>query len=615
MSRVSVTVGPSRANHDLLRRSENFERLGGSRLRKINGAGSGPTVTAYVSEGANPPVYCSQRADGSVAIVDGEIYDIDQSFAPGRAGNQSEWVLDAYQKSGMEIFERIDMAASLVLWDAVAEVLYVVRDRSGIVPSFYQEIAGAFFWASDLWTVMRLSGSSQFDHTAIDFFLANGFVPAPWSLIKGIEKLPPAHILSCTRNGSVGLKRYWPQVNRQEQNQTLAESTEAMTEGIRKALQRRWYPSGPNAAFLSGGLDSALVVAGLRELLDSEVDTFTIGYESYQGKSDERARARAAAQTLGTRHHEITFGPRDIADSYESMVIAHGAPFTWGLRAFFLRPIADAGFQAILGGDGPDAYYPSRTNLKANMLSFVPQPMRTAALSLFLPLFRAYAPDVANKISAVSWCADTGLPARCANRIIPLQLRSLLYRDRSFAHRAHQDAVEVMQAQAAEYSDWEALDRTIFLDLRYFDAENTLAFNHWWTIWHGLNYRLPFFDRDLLDIVFARSRWTPESMDIRQFARFFLPEDIARRPKLRTSVPIGLWLRDPLRDFVCDLLSPSEIGRLDILDGDGVGTLLAGHLKGQANHSMALWGLLTLVVWARLVRELSKDATPPTAMA
>ncbi len=210
-------------NLDLRHRLENFERRGGARLQKLTGGGAGSAVTAYVCDGIKPPVYCSSRPDGSFAIVDGEIYDMGQTLDSKRGANQSDWVLDAYQKSGAEIFERIDMSASLVLWDAAAEVLYVVRDRSGIVPSFYHYEDGVFIWASDIWTVMRLSGSFEFDHTAIDFFLANGFVIAPWSLIKGIEKIPPAHTLSCTRKGGVGLERYWPKANAQGPNLTQSE--------------------------------------------------------------------------------------------------------------------------------------------------------------------------------------------------------------------------------------------------------------------------------------------------------------------------------------------------------------------------------------------------------
>lgn len=604
MSRASVILQFSSANYDCHQQLDKFERRGGSRLQKLTGSGTGAAVTAYVSEDINPPVYYTRRSNGSFAIVDGEIYHMDGAPNSKRCENQSAWVLDAYDKSGAEAFERIDMAASLVLWDAVSEVLYVVRDRSGIVPSFYQYDGGVFIWASDIWTLMRLSGSVQFDYTAIDFFLANGFVIAPWSLIKGIEKISPAHALSCTRTGGVELKRYWPKADKQESKPSLPEWTEAMTESFGKALQRRRNPCGSSAAFLSGGMDSALVVSGLRKLLDSEVDTFTIGYESYQGRNDERARARTISQTLGTHHHEITFGPQDIIDGHESMVIAHGAPFAWGLRAFFIQPIADAGFQAILGGDPPESCYPKQIDLASMSLGRIPRSIRNAAAPALLTLLRAYKPDLARKVTALHWSADNGLPGRYAGSIIPCYIRKSLYDDGSFAQQAHQYALELMQTHKLEYSDWGMVDQRIYQHLRYFVAEHTLAFNHWWTTWHGIKYRAPFCDYELLDIMLSLPRTTSDKVHLRYFAQSLLPANVANEPKNKTGVPIHVWLRGPLRDFSCDLLSSNEIGRLNILHADGVRTLLTQHLKGQGNHGIALWAVITLVVWARLVQEL-----------
>ena len=211
------------------------------------------------------------------------------------------------------------------------------------------------------------------------------------------------------------------------------------------------------------------------------------------------------------------------------------------------------------------------------------------------------------KLSATVWCADTGLPVRCANRIIPLDTRGTLYQDRSFARHAACEAIEMMQGHAAEYANWPLLEQIVFLHLRYFVAENTLTFNHSWTTWHDLQYRAPFCDYDLMDVVFARSGpQSSDKQDFRAFAASLLGDRLAHAPKVRTGVPITRWIRGSLRDFVHDRLAPREIEQLDLLDAEGVKTLLKQHGEGTANHGMKLWAVLALVVWVQIVKDASK---------
>ena len=173
-----------------------------------------------------------------------------------------------------------------------------------------------------------------------------------------------------------------------------------------------------------------------------------------------------------------------------------------------------------------------------------------------------------------------------------------------------------MQAHKSEFSDWSSIDQMVFQNLRYAVADHTLTFNHWWTTWHGIKYRAPFCDYDLMDVMLSLPRITSDKVHLRHFAKSLLPESLVNEPKRKTGAPMNVWMSGPLRGFASDLLSLSEIGRLDTLRADGVSALLAQHLNGQANHGMALWAELTLVVWARLVGELRKEPGPqPTARA
>lgn len=588
-----------------------FEKPGASKpdpnLHTISAHSQNLSLTAYISTNSDKPVYWAKRSDHSFAIVDGEIYEIDkgQSFAANR--NPADEVLRAYSKFGSKIFGRIDMAASLVLWDAADEIFYVVRDRSGIVPSFFHATSTMFCWASNIWSLLRLTPASDFNYAAIDFFLANGFIPAPWTLIEGIEKIPPAHMLIVPSRGTFRLERYWPALDKTTMLLSHGERVAALEATFQRSLARRWRLPGPSAALLSGGMDSALVVAGLKRCVGGPLHTFTLGYKEYEGNADEREMARLHAEALGSSHHEIVFGPRDIINNHKAMVFAHGAPFTWGLRAFFLQEVYQSGFRALFGGDGPDSFYPSETDLKGNILRSVPLPIRRAIMDAILPCLRMLSPDIATKLSSSIWCANTGLPARCADRIMPFESRSSIYQDRAFPGQAAREALRVMQRHAAEYAGWPLLEKIVFLHLRYFVAENTLAFNHSWTTWHGLQYRAPFCDYDLIDIIFARP--TPKSSDkddFRKFAASFLGDRLAHARKVRTAIPITHWMRGPLREFVHDKLASREIEGLDLLDAEGIQDLLKQHSSGVANHGMKLWAILALVVWSQIVRDISK---------
>lgn len=576
-----------------------------------------PMVAAVIDDAANPAVQWASSPNGSFAIVDGEIYNKAElsEAASTLSNNDAEAVLDHYLKSGQEVISQLDAAASIVVWDATEEMLLLFRDRSGIVPSYYAEQPDSILVASHIGTLLSVGVSPDINLPALDLFLGNGSIPAPWTFVEQIEKIPAAHVLSVSQGGSSSLRRYWQATGSPELRLSTNETTKHLGNLFEKSLRRRWSPDTKNGVLLSSGVDSKLIVAGFKKWLGASIDTFTFRYTDYYGQFNEVDEARRAAEYFGTQHYEIDFRPTDIVDNLEWMLRSYGEPFTYGLHSCMLRDVMKAGVSVLLTGAGAGSVYLGKSEFDALRYAQLPSVLqklgqtsipllwRLNAQSRPMGLWRVYgaAGDLAYEAENIIQCARSGLPTCLNGTILPEKYRTPFFSDTSWVPKARHAQVELFNSVAQDYAEESAHDKMTCLERHCWTAEASLHWNHWWGRAYGLTMRFPYFDSDWCEFVMRLPRKTPNKDDFRQLAASLMPHDMAYVPKIYQAVPISYWFRGALKDFLCDQLSSKRIKESGLFNNTVVQECIKQHISGKNDHGWKLWAILTVLVWQDLV--------------
>jgi asparagine synthase (glutamine-hydrolysing) len=569
-----------------------FRRIASSdeSCRRIGSVGRGRTAVQVSACGARPAVGVASHPDGSFAVMDGELFG-DRGVVPADAAAES--ALADVLARGYIAAAGWNAEAVVSVWDASTEILVVARDRMGVSPAYWWESGGGIAWVSDLSSAVGAGAPAELDPLAVDVFLATGRVPAPWTFLEAVRKIPPGHALVVSPGRPPRVLCYWRQTGQPKLNLSDSERADRLAAALEVSLRRRSTADGKLGALLSSGVDSTLLVAGVRELLQLPLSTFTFRYLEYEGVYNEDEPAARRARHFGCDHERIDVSPHELAARFSSIVAGFGEPFTYGLHSFLLEKAGDAGVGALLSGVGPDGWYFSQRSARAVML------LRRAPFGVGRVALRASERvDPRSRAHRLSRLLTHGVGGMRWNMVLaPTPLRREIERDASVAERGERELRRLIDDTTATYRGETAADRDIFTEQRCFTAEHLTFWNHRWGRVHGIPVRHPYFDNDLHALVLRLRRDREAKEELRQLAETLMPREFARAPKIFQSVPISIWLRGPLTPLLHDSLSPDRIERSGLFDPDAVKRLIAEHLSGEADRDWVLWSLMTLVEW------------------
>jgi asparagine synthase (glutamine-hydrolysing) len=558
-----------------------------------------PATTPRIAVALSPQDHIAPRLashpDGSFVVLDGDLYNLDAlAVAPGndRPAADTTAVLDLYRATGPASLARLDCAAAVTIWDARTQELLVGRDRWGQRALFYTETGDRLLWASSVRALLRLGASTEIDADALDFFLAAGYFPAPWTGLARVGKVPPAHVLACRPPGRAELRPFWRGTGAPKLRLPVEQTTERIATLLTRSLRRRQEPGARTGVFLSGGVDSAVLVGLLTRRLQLDVDTFTFQYGGYDGVFNENRRAADTARHFGTRHHVIEFTPDDLAEHLDRMVLAYEEPFTWGLHSYFLKAVAQSGISTVLSGAGVGDWYAGRKDLLTRRVGVLPLPFRAIG--------RALAPVTSNGALGVArdvaLGAATGLTDKTNTTVARDDLRGRVYQDPRRAggrHRIRSLMRPVVESLARESHR----DQIALLTQRYFIAEcNLYWYGRWGSAWK-LRTRHPYYDNDLQEFVMRLPRPDRDKPEMRRLADQLMPAPLARAAKIAQTVPIRDWFRGPLLGLLRARLGRAELAAGGIFDPEAVHRLIDEHAAGVASHEWLLWSILSTTVW------------------
>jgi asparagine synthase (glutamine-hydrolysing) len=582
------------------------------------GRGAAPVAAALGSQrlsiidlaGGRQPV---SNEDGSVwAVLNGEVYNFAelrrQLEAQGHrfaSKSDTEVLVHLYEERGDAFVHALDGMFALAVWDDRQQRLVLARDRVGKKPLVYAELDGRLVFASELQALMMDPEIPRaVDAAALDAYLTFMAIPAPRTIYRAARKLPPAHMLVADRQG-VRAVRYWtldygPKVRISE-----ADASSQLAELVTDAVRRRLIGEVPIGAFLSGGIDSSIIVAVMSQLADAPVKTFSIGF-AHAPRFNELPHAARVARRFGCEHHEFIVGPR-AAEVLPTLVRHFGEPFadSSAIPTYLLAQMARDHVTVALTGDGGDELFAGYGRHLANRLAEswqrLPHPVRRL-------VERAAGRGGAHgRSKAARFVEAANLPRPDRYRrwagVLSGDLKQQVLGEAAYA--ADDGSLDQL---FADVEPLDAVDALLAVDTAFYLPTDLLVKMDIATMANSLEARSPLLDRTVMEFA-ARlpSRFKTRGGRLKHLLRRAfseeLPPEIARRGKQGFAVPLAQWLRTDLRAFISDHLIGSHAARSGLLSQAGIDRLLEGHLKGRADHAHALWTLLMLELWHRTFME------------
>jgi asparagine synthase (glutamine-hydrolysing) len=531
-----------------------------------------------------------------------------------RTSGDTETILAAYERDGIESVDRLRGQFAFALWDDRQRHAWLVRDRMGILPLYYHRDARMLAFASEVKALLpALRGGPQVDPDGLAEYLLHRVVPAPRTLFAGIRKVPPGHRLRVGLDGDVDVEPYW-RLPRDGGDLAVDDGTarREVSTALGAAVDEALVADVPVGALLSGGLDSSLIVAlAARRQGPANLHTYSATFGD--PRWDEGRYAAAVAETVGTRHHEVRVGAADFERLWHRLTWHRDGPMSEpaDLAVYRLAEAARAEVKVLLSGEGSDelfAGYPkyafSRLTAAAGV---VPAPVRATVLGAVERrlLGRRARPRVAARALAQPSAADRAQAWFAA--FTPAEVLRLLGRPGPRSH-----------AEVWERARGDARARMQYLDCHAWLADNLLERGDRMCMAASVELRPPFLDHRLVELAFAlpgraKLRGRTGKWVLRELARDLLPDWVARRPKVGFRLPMDAWFRTGLREMANDLLLARGSFVTSVMDRQAVAALLDRHHRGAANEDVRIWTLLCLEVWHEtFFRGGRPEGRPPT---
>jgi asparagine synthase (glutamine-hydrolysing) len=553
------------------------------------------------------------------AICNGEIYnfrELRQALqAKGhefRTGSDSEVIVHLYEEHGTDFVSHLSGMFALALWDSTRKRLLLARDRLGIKPLYIAANSGYLAFSSELKSILEIPGfDRQVDPAALQEYLALGYVPAPLSMLKGIEKLPPGTLLVADQEG-VSQHRYWHLADTDPQQKSENEWTSDIAETLESAVVSQMVSDVPLGAFLSGGIDSSAVVAYMAKNSDRPVKTYSIGFDTDTGGGyyNELPYARQVAKQFGTDHHEIVVRP-DVTQLLPELLWHMDEPIADAafITTYLVSKFARQDVTVILSGVGGDELFGGYRRYWSEHLAQsyrrIPSVLRK---SIMQPIGRVLPSDRHSKW--LDWSrlakgflasAELDSDARYENFMRVFKSADL-ERVLNSPASSNSDALQQAFGDAAR-SD--PLRRLIDVDLMTQLPDDLLMLTDRMSMATSLECRVPLLDDQVLDLASGmpsdlKVRGTKLKYALKKSLRGVLPDEIIDRKKRGFGAPIGGWFKNELSAYLDSALSEKRVKERGLFDWEEIEKIKVDHRENREDYTDHLLSLMNLELWSQL---------------
>ncbi|MDD3627381.1 MAG: asparagine synthase (glutamine-hydrolyzing) [bacterium] len=557
--------------------------------------------------------------DGTITIIfNGEIYnfsdlvkDLREKGHNFKTSSDTEAIIHLYEEKGEEFLTYLRGMFSLAIWDAKKERLILARDRMGQKPLYYSLSQGRIVFASEMKAILTLPDfQKSIDTDALSLYLSLQYVPAPLTIFTEIQKLEPAHYLIYEKGELKKISRYWQARFFPKTEISFNDASEKLVELTRESVRLRMISDVPLGAFLSGGIDSSIIVALMSEFSDRPVKTFTIGFN--EPGYDEVNYAKMIADKYKTDHHEFIVTP-NAADIFEDLVYFYNEPYadSSAIPTYYVSKLTREHVTVALNGDGGDESFGGYRRYVAarlfDRISNYPDFIRNSLI-----LFGKLLPESKERGTRLSRMKKflelmKSNPFNSYRNLINHftdEMLSELLNPEIFMKKPLNDFLFMFLFKYFEDldADLNFIDKVIYIDQMTYLPNDLLVKVDIAGMMNSLECRSPFLDHNIVEFAAGlptefKVKGNQKKRILKHAFKKYLPPEILNRSKMGIGVPINRWFRNELKDFVRDHLLSDKFRTLEYFNSNYIETLINMHQNNEKDFGYQLWNLLFLKLW------------------
>lgn len=553
-------------------------------------------------------------------VLNGEIYNFSELRKDLEKKHKfytktdTEVIVHLYEDFGEKCVQYLNGMFAFALWDEKNKKIFIAKDRVGKKPFYYTLVNGLFVFASEIKSILEyLNKTPEIDLEAIDLFLTYQYIPSPKTIFSNIKSLLPAHTLTCDKNGNINIKKYWDLDYTKKTNLSFNETCEKIKELLTESTKLRMVSDVPLGAFLSGGLDSSIIVGLMSSLSSKPVKTFSIGFE--EADFSELQYAKIVAQHFKTDHHEFIVKPNFI-DILPKLAWHYGQPYadSSALPSYFVSNETKKHVTVALLGDGGDENFggylrykamkgsiymsfPFRIlgkNITEKLASFIPYAQTTKGKNIFRYIYRLITalsepPERRN----INWhCFFTN------------EQKEKLYSD-NLKENLYNSAYAYLENTFKTAKAKNIMDKTFYTDIKTYLPECLLVKMDIASMANSLEARSPFLDYRMLELSASLpASWKIHGLTtkyiLKKTFKELIPKEILNRKKMGFGIPIGKWFKTDWKNYFKETVLSQKAVNRGYFRKESLEQLFNEHVSGKRNHGYRMWALLMLELWHKV---------------
>lgn len=558
----------------------------------------------------------------TVIVFNGEIYNHAEIRADLEALGHNftsrcdtEVVLRAFLQWDTACFPRLRGMFAIALWNERDQRLVLARDRVGVKPLYLYRSGTQLYFASELKSLFAHDEiPRELDLNALNYYLALNYVPAPFTLVKGIEKLAPGHWLEW-QSGNIRSESFWKPRFQRDSRWTMDSATEALDQLMKDSVREHMISDVPVGIWLSGGVDSSAVLHYTRQTTSARIKTFSIGFA---GRTfDESGPAREIAKRYDADHFELDLNPSlDLEDAIHNIVYYSDEPFAdaGAVPLWFLSKLSRETVTVALSGEGSDELFGGYLTYRADRLAQTARRIPRLARKSFLRILR-YWPVSNDKISF-----EYKMKRFLEGSLLPSD-EAHTYWNGSFCEAQQADLLSncagnsvrdlfTKELPCGTCSGY--LSRYLAFDQRYYLTDDLLQKVDRMSMAHSLEVRPPYLDHRIIEFAATlpdelKIDGREQKVILKRLMKDKLPASVLNRSKTGLDIPTHDWFRGPLRPLLEETLNGQAVEDTGLFRPGAIQQLISDHMEGRANLGYHLWGLLILFLW---IKEWKIQTTP-----
>lgn len=575
-------------------------------------------INSIVIDKYKDSTFCSENS--KEIAFNGKIYNaselkkkLEKNNHQFKTNSDSEIIFKMYEEYGEDFINYVHGPFAIAIWDKDKEELLLARDRAGKKPYYYFNGTDQLLFGSELKRILADNDILQeINYEAVENFLRFYYIPQPMTIFENVFQLMPGHYIKYSlENDTLEIKKYWD-INQDvtEKDVSYTSIQKRVRETLTSSVQERMGREESAGAFLSGGIDSSIVVGLMAEQSTNPVKTFTIGYKD-QKQYDESDLAKKVSKLHNTIHHELFIEFGDLHAVIETIIECMEEPFadSSAIPTYYVSRLTKNHTSVSLSGDGGDelfaGYNKYRSVYYQQLYSKIPKMIREKMIEAPLKLIPE---DKRNPITSFSMKAKKFMRSATTETFqMHVKLMESYDHDQISRLVKNQSLKKFnVDKQLFNYFHYlntnESVNRMMYTDFKFVLPNDMLVKTDRMSKINGLEIRSPFLDHKVVELAYEiplkfKLRGTNGKIILKETFADLLPNDIITARKRGFEIPLAEWFKDELKELIFSSLTKEKVEKANLVHFDIVEIIIEEHMKSKKNHANLIWSLIVLHKW------------------